>query len=580
MGELLTTRTNAFLKTEESDVTDERIRNVINKLDDAYIALGYSERPDEHYTRERMLLRSNKPMSDCPDGRIKLNVEIFRMVRKSCDLDYIQSRVGARYDEWSDLLEDMLSICILHDLRPSTVDPMQLSYIPDVMAEGRDRRVRGKPAKIIRKLFPLRDEQVEDFFRMYNTAYNPMAFTLIHGCTAEHFRKAYATDNNFTPETDISHMELPSRNQSKALSNSCMRWWEDEVGVRWQRQGMHPAEIFATNCEYMHIAYTLDEKKRVSSRACYSPTDNVCSSIYGTSMKSVFIIDEFFKENGYRPSLDRSDWPNFTVRRVDHSQDSSSVFMPYLDMSIRRFTDATKGGESCFVQGTDYEGASSTSGFMDTEPSHHCESCEENLRGDDYRTDDDGYSYCDECYNDRYVTCEASDWEVLREDAIEVNHIYVPFSRREHDHHSPYDYETTFNYYHEDHVSDEAYCVDGEWYSLQIPIIAIRKNPVTAQICTEPMHIREARRRSSENHTMQMRSLNNTEKARMMDVLYQNPHSNTPTIDFEGDHEDTTLILPTLTHCRTNVLIMIDVDADFDALLKSLSEQMKNELEG
>ena len=59
MGELLTTRTNAFLKTEESDVTDERIRNVINKLDDAYIALGYSERPAEHYDRARMLLPSN-----------------------------------------------------------------------------------------------------------------------------------------------------------------------------------------------------------------------------------------------------------------------------------------------------------------------------------------------------------------------------------------------------------------------------------------------------------------------------------------------------------------------------------------
>lgn len=584
MGELLTTRTNAFLKTEESDVTDERIRNVINKLDDAYIALGYSERPAERYDRARMLLPSNNPTSDCPDDRIKLNVEIFRMVRKACDLDYIQSMVSSRYDEWSDLIEDMLSICILHDLRPSTVDPMQLSYIPDVMAEGRDRRVRGKPAKIIRKLFPLRDEQVEDFFRMYNTAYNPMAFTLVHGCTSEHFFKAYATDNNFTPETDISHMKLPSRNQSKALSNSCMRWWDQEVGFRWQREGMHPAEIFATKCEYMHIAYTLDDKKRVASRACYSPTDNVCSSIYGTSMKSVFIIDEFFKEQGYLPSLDRSYWPNFTVRRVEHSNDSNMLFMPYLDMNIRRFKDAevlcTKGGEICLVQGQDYEGGSSTSGFMDIEHSNYCESCEENLRGDDYRTDYDGYIYCEHCYDDRYVCCAASGYEVLREDAIELDYIRLPLSRRGHDHHSPFDYQVMSSYYHEDNVSDDAYCVDGEWYSLEHPIISIRENRMNAQIYTGPMDIRTARNRSSVNHTMQIRSLTEDEKARMMDVLYQDPHSGVPTIDFEGDHEDSAIILPTLNFSRSNVLIMIDVTADFDALLKSLSEQIKNELEG
>ena len=203
----------------------------------------------------------------------------------------------------------------------------------------------------------------------------------------------------------------------------------------------------------------------------------------------------------------------------------------------------------------------------------------ENLRDDDYRTDDDGYSYCDDCYSDRYVSCASSGYEVLREDAIEIDHIHLPYSRREHDHHSPYDYEVTSSYYHEDHVSDDAYCVDGEWYSLQNPIISIGENRETAQICTSPMHIRTARHRST-GHDRTIRSLTNDEKARMMDVLYQDPHSNTPTIDFDGDHEDSAIILPTLIFHRTNVLIMIDVTADFDALLKSLSEQIKNELEG
>lgn len=93
------------------------------------------------------------------------------------------------------------------------------------------------------------------------------------------------------------------------------------------------------------------------------------------------------------------------------------------------------------------------------------------------------------------------------------------------------------------------------------------------------MHIRTARHEST-GHDRTIRSLTNDEKARMMDVLYQDPHSSIPTIDFEDGHEDSAIILPTLIFNRANVLIMIDVTADFDALLKSLSEQIKNELEG
>ena len=265
MGELLTARTTAFLKTEDIFVTDERIQNVINKLDDAYIAMGYSGRPEEYHAREHFLSQ-RRVLSDCPDSKIKLNVEIYRLVRSVIDRVRIQNGLNVMYDHYSELYEDILSICILHDLRPSTVNPLQLSYIPDVMSESRERRVRGKPAKIIRKLFSLTDEQVEEFFRLYNAQYNPIEFTLRHGCTAADFKFAYATDDDFVGETDISHTHLPSGNHSKALSNSCMRYWHKNVGTYWQDEGMHPAEIFATKSEYMHIAYAVDVNNKVASR--------------------------------------------------------------------------------------------------------------------------------------------------------------------------------------------------------------------------------------------------------------------------------------------------------------------------
>ena len=574
MGELLTTRTTAFLKTIESSINDERIRNVINKLDDAYISMGQT-RPENTGDRFRVMCRHNVT-GNCPDDKLKLNVEIFRLVRKACNLHHINAGVHEKYHDWSDLLEDMLSICILHDLRPSTVNPMQLSYIPDVVSESRDRRVRGKPAKIIRKLFPLNDEQVENFFRMYNGCYNPAAFTLHHGCTAEDFHFAYATDDNFVPETDIVHDELASGNTSKAMSNSCMRWWNEEIGRTWQNENMHPAEIFATNSEYMHIAWTVDEGNRVASRACYSPTDNVCSSIYGTSMKSVYIIDDFFKEKGYRACLRSSSWPNFKVRRVEYDRDCSTVHMPYLDMSIRHFDDR---GEH-FVQGTEHQGGGSTRGCMELDDPYTCEDCGEHSRYEGTH-DTWGNHYCDTCYSERYTSCRITGNELERESCIDIEHISLQHSADSSlGHFQASDFNSEVSHYEDDAACQHGYWVEGEYYSRLYPIMVISRFPNNIYVFPKSLHHCIVRSSPNNGRGGQLRSLNYAEICKVMDVLYPDHDSREPIIDCQDDSTIQVPILARGIRFRTSVLIMVDIDADVDDLIKSLSEQIKNELEG
>ena len=71
----------------------------------------------------------------------------------------------------------------------------------------------------------------------------------------------------------------------------------------------------------------------------------------------------------------------------------------------------------------------------------------------------------------------------------------------------------------------------------------------------------------------------------MMDVLYQDHDDCDPTINFDiYGYEDSPIKLPCLVSngnsqlARKNVLIMIEADANLDDLIKSLSEQIKNEL--
>jgi hypothetical protein len=101
------------------------------------------------------------------------------------------------------------------------------------------------------------------------------------------------------------------------------------------------------------------------------------------------------------------------------------------------------------------------------------------------------------------------------------------------------------------------------------------------KVFVEPVLLGNCLRREREG---MLRALLPDEQLRMMAVLYDD---NVPTINFEDyEHEDSTIQVPYLLgngnsqRTHANALIMIDASANIDDLIKSLSEQIKNELEG
>lgn len=61
----------------------------------------------------------------------------------------------------------------------------------------------------------------------------------------------------------------------------------------------------------------------------------------------------------------------------------------------------------------------------DCSPSIHCECCGNSLYGDNIYYDEDGNTYCEDCYWEKYARCNHCDCEMLREEVVEIS-LYAP----------------------------------------------------------------------------------------------------------------------------------------------------------
>ena len=435
------------------------------------------------------------------------NVSVYRILRNVVNLYDLAERLGVPVDDTLGLLEDMLSVCILHDVRPSTQFPSMLSYYPSAthMERGAVKRVRGKPAKIIRKLFPLTDTETEQFFKSYMTLFSPEEYTLRVGSDAASFRAGYACNNDHARDTDMEHnRRFASGNYLKYLSSSCMRYWgssPNSYGMSWLADNTHPAETFATECEYMSIVTVWNSENKLAARACFSRKDKVASVIYSTCIKAGMMIDDYLVGEGLVHSLHSDRWPNFKTRAVRHKafvdrnghvysgEENQPYHMCYLDMHLRNF-DLVDGH---FVVGSEHRGGECQGGLLWTKhPEHNgghgyyddddddiftCDGCNESIANEERNTCDNGHEWCDECYGERFVTCEYSSDIIDRDDARTVI-----FTRKTPDHTNLYSADDlyTFNrrawrefteewhyyhaddqaYYHED--NSEYFCTDSD----------------------------------------------------------------------------------------------------------------------
>lgn len=109
-----------------------------------------------------------------------------------------------------------------------------------------------------------------------------------------------------------------------------------------------------------------------------------------------------------------------TYRQIDLENDGDDCGTLYINSGqgylIGSFSDVENGPDNVDLDWNDYGTT--------------CEDCGCRVHEDDCRSDDNGYSYCESCWNDRYAYCDACYEDFARDDATRIDgRVYCPDCR-------------------------------------------------------------------------------------------------------------------------------------------------------
>jgi len=178
-------------------------------------------------------------------------------------------------------------------------------------SDSMGKRTIGKPAKMLRKIFPWLDEASANCFaEQWKESFMPESLVIKQGKDKADFKRAY------------SHDQMPCKNPAyikrdglyvKSLSGSCMR---HNFGF----SAGHPSEAYASG-DFESI-WAEDEKGRIAARvvvnirrqgeSCFIP-----APIYANSDCAAIFVLEYLKTRGYNSSAMDS-WHGAELLAIPH----------------------------------------------------------------------------------------------------------------------------------------------------------------------------------------------------------------------------------------------------------------------
>lgn len=275
----------------------------------------------------------------------------------------------------------------------------------ETRAIGIAKRVKGKPGKMIRKMFPdIPDAILEKIVDSYRKKFSGAGLKLKSGESADDFKHAY------------SHIRADMQNPStsadrKSLANSCMRHDFDNLPN-------HPSEAYASGD--FRILWVEDSAGRIAARCVVSIAKGGVAKdipksgpVYGNSEASMDMIESALAKIGAKSAND-GDWNG---SRLDAINYRGGYIAPYLDVSPKFLEDCGSYLRITRNGGID---ASDYSGLLPGGNRCQCYECGENIDEDESYSDDNGNSYCDECYGNLFSHCEHCDSTVEQCDTSTV----------------------------------------------------------------------------------------------------------------------------------------------------------------
>jgi hypothetical protein len=260
----------------------------------------------------------------------------------------------------------------------------------------RGRRTTLKVGRAIRMLYPeFSDKEVQALVDKINARFTPRVYTLHTGTQASDFVHAY------------THKQSPYENprttsHRKCLADSCMRYDFVKDGF-----SHHPVEAYASG-DFM-IIWTEDKEGKIGSRAVVSTHGDawVAGPVYGVCEKSMDMIEKHVVDNCGHLFIAGKNWEGARVVKIP---DRDRFIGPFFDS-----TESLRDAGDYFVV-DDFGGIGTGNHMGHFESGPECYECV--ARADTHN--ENGESFCEDCYNDLYTFCEIGDYEIRRVDAIEV----------------------------------------------------------------------------------------------------------------------------------------------------------------
>lgn len=271
---------------------------------------------------------------------------------------------------WSDL--PARSITTDHFAHVSTEDGAKIAYTADAAKGAGDIQTRIKPGKYLAQFYgdvfdaPTIARLAAEFSTQYGEAN-----VLLFADTAEEIARVYEHGPHSCMAYPASHFD----------------------------SAIHPCSIYAAGD--LAVAY-MERNGSITARALVWPAKKLFGRVYGDDTRLCDLLETAAYTSG-----------SLNGARMLRIEEGNGFVAPYVDGCCSAGDNGTHlilGGH-----GVNCENQNGLSGS-----NLQCHDCNTEIDEDDCRSDDNGYSYCDDCYSDQFGYCERLEEECSRDDMAQV----------------------------------------------------------------------------------------------------------------------------------------------------------------
>jgi len=269
---------------------------------------------------------------------------------------------------------------------PSIEKPYMLAIWPSREAydTGDAKRLRGKPGKMFKRMFPNSTPQdIEKFANWYSEKFASVEYTLHVAKDADSFELAYSGEQ-------AEYKNPSTTNARKSLASSCMRH---------DFSFDHPSRAYASGD--FEIVYLTDSSDRIAGRCVVCISDGIVAGpVYGVSESAIDQIESHLNARSATMFDCGGSWEGATLVRSEH--EGGGYIAPYLDRSPQSLTD---NGTCLTIDPVGEIDASTYSGILNG--GQCCSGCDCQIDDDEeyYSEHSDG-PYCWGCYSERWTHCQ------------------------------------------------------------------------------------------------------------------------------------------------------------------------------